>query len=278
MENREEFLKKLQELVAVAKRQDNCMSIEEVKEYFAKEHLTEEQLELVFDYLLAQKVVVKGYIKITEPEATPELTYTEDEKAYLEEYLEDLKAFRKEEDGERQVLYRKKLEGNTAAKNRLTEIYLGEVVAIAKEMYHPDIFLGDLIQEGNVGLILGLEMFDDEKQAHDVIVGQIRQNIQMLIEEHTELSNRDKKMVEKVSMLDEAIKTLTEELGRKVTIDELAIHLGMTEEEIDDILRLTGEETEEEKSYLIQCKMRACYYFLVEMLLKNHWMNNILFA
>lgn len=246
MENRAEFLKKLQELVAVAKRQDNCMSIEEVKEYFAKEHLTEEQLELVFDYLLAQKVVVKGYIKITEPEATPELTYTEDEKAYLEEYLEDLKAFRKEEDGERQVLYRKKLEGNTAAKNRLTEIYLGEVVAIAKEMYHPDIFLGDLIQEGNVGLILGLEMFDDEKQAHDVIVGQIRQNIQMLIEEHTELSNRDKKMVEKVSMLDEAIKTLTEELGRKVTIDELAIHLGMTEEEIDDILRLTGEETEED--------------------------------
>ena len=46
-------------------------------------------------------------------------------------------------------------------------------------------------------------------------------------------------------MLDEAIKTLTEELGRKVTIDELAIYMGLTEDEIEDILKLTGEESEE---------------------------------
>ena len=45
--------------------------------------------------------------------------------------------------------------------------------------------------------------------------------------------NHDKKMIEKVTMLDESIKTLTEELGRKVTIDELAVYMGMTEEEIE---------------------------------------------
>ena len=39
------------------------------------------------------------------------------------------------------------------------------------------------------------------------------------------LLKHDKKMVEKVEMLDESIKTLTEELGRKVTIDELAIYM-----------------------------------------------------
>ena len=44
-------------------------------------------------------------------------------------------------------------------------------------------------------------------------------------------------------MLDESIKTLTEELGRKVTIDELAVYMGMTEDEIDDILKLTGEDS-----------------------------------
>ena len=54
-----------------------------------------------------------------------------------------------------------------------------------------------------------------------------------------------KKMVEKVAMLDEAIKMLTEELGRKVTIDELAVYIGMTEDEIEDILKLTGEDSEE---------------------------------
>lgn len=248
MENRAEFLKKLQDLVVMAKEKGNRIMIEEVQGYFAKENLTEEQMELVFDYLLTQKVVVQGYLKMTEAEAVPEITYTEDENAYLKEYMEDLKAFRKEEVGERQVLYGKKLAGDVNAKNRLTEIYLTEVVKVAKEMYHPEIFLGDLIQEGNVGLILGLELFDHVENAHDVILGQIRQSIQMLIEEYKELSNRDKKMVEQVSMLDAAIKSLTEELGRKVTIDELAIHLGMTEEEIDDILRLMGEESEEEEN------------------------------
>jgi DNA-directed RNA polymerase specialized sigma subunit len=69
----------------------------------------------------------------------------------------------------------------------------------------------------------------------------------MLIEEHAEVKSRDNKMVEKVTMLDESIKTLTEELGRKVTIDELAVYMGMTEEEIHDILRLMGEESEDEE-------------------------------
>ena len=246
MENRAEFLNRLNDLVKIAKEQGSTISIEEVKEYFGKETLTEEQFELVFDYLLAQKVVVKGYIKMDRPasEETP-LVLTEDEEAYLKEYQEDLKAFKPVTEQEREELFKEIIKGNSQAKNRVVEIYLQDVIAIAKEMYHPDIFLGDLIQEGNVGLILGVEMITDVDSAHQTITEQIRQGMQMLIEEHAELSSRDKKMVEKVAMLDEAIKTLTEELGRKVTIDELAVYMGLTEDEIEDILKLTGEDSEE---------------------------------
>lgn len=246
MEARAEFLKKLNGLVAMAKGQGDQITIDEVKAYFADAALTEEQLELVFDYLLAQKVVVKGYIKMTEA-AEEKLTYTEEEEAYLKEYLNDLGAFKEEEAGEKESLFEKLKGGDATAKNRLTELYLKEVVEIAKEMYHPEIFLGDMIQEGNVGLILGLDMLVDVATAHETIVNQVKQCIQMLIEEHTEVKSRDNKMVEKVTMLDESIKALTEELGRKVTIDELAVYMGMTEEEIDDILRLMGEESEDEE-------------------------------
>lgn len=244
MEARAEFLKKLNGLVAVAKGQGEQITIDEVRAYFADAALTEEQLELVFDYLLAQKVVVKGYIKMTEA-AEEKVTYTEEEEAYLKEYLNDLEAFKEEKAGEKESLFAKLIGGDASAKNRLTELYLKEVVEIAKEMYHPEIFLGDIIQEGNVGLILGLDMLADVATAHETIVNQVKQCIQMLIEEHAEVKSRDNKMVEKVTMLDESIKTLTEELGRKVTIDELAVYMGMTEEEIDDILRLMGEESEE---------------------------------
>ena len=231
MEARAEFLKKLNGLVAVAKGQGDQITIDEVKAYFAEAALTEEQLELVFDYLLVQKVVVKGYIKMTEA-AEEKLTYTEEEEAYLKEYLNDLGAFKEEEAREKESLFEKLIGGDATAKNRLTELYLKEVVEIAREMYHPEIFLGDIIQEGNVGLILGLDMLADVATAHETIVNQVKQCIQMLIEEHAEVKSRDNKMVEKVTMLDESIKTLTEELGRKVTIDELAVYMGMTEEEM----------------------------------------------
>ena len=201
-------------------------------------------MELVFDYLLSQKVVVQGYIKMTDEEEKT-IVYTEEETAYLDEYMADLQAFSNEKDGERRKLFARLLSGDGNAKERLTQIYLKEVVEIAKEMYHPEIFLGDMIQEGNLGLVIALDMLEDVQSAETTIQNQIRQSIQMLIEEHTEVHRRDKKMVEQVTALDEGIKALTEELGRKVTIDELALYMGMSEEEISDVLRLMGEENEE---------------------------------
>lgn len=246
MESKTEFLKKLNDLVAVVREKGNQVTVDEVRTYFSGMDLNEEQIELVFDYLLTQKVVVKGYIKMDMPASEEkQVVLTEEEEGYLKEYQKDLEAFKDVTEQERQELFIKVVNGDADAKNRIIELYLKEVVEIAKEMHHPEVFLGDLVQEGNVGLILGVEMLVDVETAHQTIAEQIRQSMQMLIEEHTELSNRDKKMVEKVALLDESIKTLTEELGRKVTIDELAVYMGMTEDEIDDILKLTGEDSDE---------------------------------
>ena len=47
-----------------------------------------------------------------------------------------------------------------------------------------------------------------------------------------------------VSELDEAIRSMTEELGRKVAVDELAERLGIGEEQIAEILKLAGEDVD----------------------------------
>ena len=253
MNDKARFLEKLSGLLALAKGQESRITIEEVKAYFSEDALTEEQMELVFDYLLAQKISVIGYVKMDIGEEEKEVEYTEEEKAYLKEYEMDLQAISQATPEELEELYRQAMDGEEVAKNRLVEVYLKEVVEIAKQMYEPEVFLGDLIQEGNLGLVLGVEMLTSVQtvaQARDIITRQIRQSIQMLLEEQNELNSRDKKMVEKVQALDEAITALTEELGRKVTIDELAIYMGMEIEEIEDILKLTGEEsdTDEEEA------------------------------
>ena len=91
MKGKTEFLKKLNDLVTVVREKGNQITVDDVKTYFSDMDLNGEQIELVFDYLLAQKVVVKGYIKMDmlTSEETP-LVLTEDEEAYLKEYQEDL--------------------------------------------------------------------------------------------------------------------------------------------------------------------------------------------
>ncbi len=198
MGGRIEFREKLSGILKMAEENGCQITIDEVECYFEEEHLSKEQIELVFDYLLAQKIVVKGYEKtggsVTSSEEN-KTVFTEEEQRYLKEYMKDIGGIREAAEEEREALFEKVLEGDALAKSRLVEIYLPEVVEIAKRLYHPEVFLGDLVQEGNVGLILGVDMIDDLDKAHDVIRREIRQAIQMLIEEQTELKNRDKKIV-----------------------------------------------------------------------------------
>lgn len=245
MNDKLNFLDRLNELVKRAKEQGGQVSIPEVQEFFKDMELSKEQMDLMFEYLMSQKVAVVGYVRLNSEEKE-EIEFTEEEKAYLAEYMEDLNAFPEIPVEERRPFYEKAVEDDEISKQKLMEMYLRDVVAAAKEMYVPGIFLGDLIQEGNLGLVFGVEMLTDAETAHETIMEQVRQSMQMLIEEQKELSGRDKKMIEKVQMLDEAITSLTEELGRKISIDELAIHMGLEIEEIEDILKLTGDEPEGE--------------------------------
>jgi len=244
-----QFQEKLSGIMQMAKEQNMRLTKEEVERYFEDDSLSNEQIELVYDYLLSQKAVVKGYTKqggITVPAEQEELELTEEEKGYWKEYTQDLNAMKAEEAGERSVLLGQAAAGDAMAKSRLIEIYLSEVAEIAKEMNHPEVFLGDLIQEGNVSLMLALDNLTAEEQAEEEIEAEIRQGIQALIEEQIDVKRRDSHMVKKVIDLNEKIEELTENTGRKVTVDELALFLDMTEEQIEDILKLMNEGEAEE--------------------------------
>ena len=246
MSDRLEFREKLGGILQKAQEKANVLSVEEVEAYFAEDGLSGEQMELVCDYLLSQKVTVKGYIKqggtVTEKtEENPEEHYTEKEKRYLDRYMEEIRMIKEEEEGERQKLFEASAAGDALARGKLIELYLESVVETAKEMYHKEVFLGDLIQEGNVSLMLALDELESAEEAHEKVMDEVRRGMQLLIEEQTEVKRRDHTLLEKYTDLDDNIKKLKEETGRDVTIEELSAFLDMPEEEINDILNL-GEQ------------------------------------
>ncbi len=244
-----EFQEKLAQVLKLAQENNNKLSQEAVEEFFKEDSLTQEQMNLVNDYLLAKKVAVTGYIKANDI-TVEAISMSEDEEAYLREYESDLAIMKPESEGEMVSLYVEILNGSDVAKSRMSEIYLPYIIPVAKEMYKVGFHIADLIQEGNVAMIMTLEtLITIEGVTKELIIeyinGEVKQGIQMLIEETTELRTRDQKMVDQVTKLDEIITQLTEDLGRKVTLEELSLYTEMSEDEIVEVLKLMGEEVEE---------------------------------
>lgn len=239
-----QFRKKLEELLEQADAQDKRLTNEQIKEFFAEDGLTEEQMLLVYDFLMSQKIVVSGYYKQESQDRkvqADESKFTDEERQYLEEYTEDLKAMKPETEGERAELLKKAAEQDALAKSRLIELYLPQVVEIAKELHEEGIYLGDCVQEGNVSLILALDMLPEE-DADTFIQHEIRHGILAMMEEHKELKRRDKKLENQVNNLDETLHKMADEKGRGITMSELAEHMKISEDEILDIIKLAGEE------------------------------------
>ena len=228
MSGKLQFREKLNGILELGKEKHRVLTMEDVEKYFEEDALSEEQMELVYDYLLSQKIAVTGYVKKggTVLEEKEEKHFSNEEEAYLETYLEEMSALRPQ---------------NTMEEN--LKQYFPKVVEIAKELHNPELFIGDLIQEGNIGLMLAIE---NEQAGETEILESIRQMIQLLVEEQEEVKHQDNKMIEKVKFLDESLKNLTEDLGRKPTLEELADYMEMPVEDVNDIIRLTGEDDDEE--------------------------------
>ena len=237
MSDRLEFRGKLQGILELAESQEKKITLEEVETYFEEEQLSQEQIDLVCDYLLSQKVAVSGYekrggilsgSKQVEPQEEQCPILTEEEQRYVESYLEEIRGMKAESEEEARLLY-----------------YFPKVAELAVKITEPQVFIGDVIQEGNVSLMLALKESSGRKNREieeQEVMDQVRAGMLALVEEQTEVKRQDKKMVEQVSELDETIQSMSEEMGRKVAVDEVAEKLGISEAQIADILKLAGEE------------------------------------
>lgn len=139
---------------------------------------------------------------------------------------------------EREIeLAKRKDEGDEAAKHELINSNLRLVVSIAKKYTGRGINFLDLIQEGNLGLIRGIERYDHNKgyKISTYATWWIKQSITRALADKSRTIRVPVHMVEKINKVVRTRKQMTLELGHEPTHRELAEELDMREEEILNI-------------------------------------------
>lgn len=235
------FAKTLEQVRKQAKEQGNCIEREQVEQAFASLSLSKEQLDLVFDYLEKHK------IGIGEP-VDPDEYLSEEEVNYLEEYKKELALLEKVSEGEKEAITLSAMAGEVQAQKKLINIYLPQVVEIAKLYSGQDVFLEDLIGEGNVALTIGVTMLgclEHAKEAEGMLGKMIMDAMEDYINENMAEEDKDKKVLSKVKKVARKAKELSEELRRKVTVEELSAETGMSENAIREAMQLSGYTIEE---------------------------------
>lgn len=230
------FAKTLEEVRALAKEQGNCVSEEQVQEAFAALDLNNDQLQMVFDYLVKHKVGIGQPVNMDD-------YLTDEERNYLQDYLDEIAQLPPYTQGEKEACILSAMAGETQAQNRLVEMYLENVVDIAKLYSGQGVLLEDLIGEGNVALAFGTGMLGslEKPEEADGLLGKlIMDAMENYIQENAANEKADLKVVEKVNKVQERAKELSEDLHRKVTVQELADETGMSVKAIQDAIRMSG--------------------------------------
>ena len=128
------------------------------------------------------------------------------------------------------------------ALEKLTKANLRFVVSVAKQYQNQGLSLGDLINEGNLGLIKAAKRFDETRGFKFIsyAVWWIRQSILQALAEQSRIVRLPLNRVGALNKIGKAYSTLEQEFEREPSADELAEQLDMSLYEVSDTLKISG--------------------------------------
>lgn len=167
---------------------------------------------------------------------------TNRESQSLDKYLQEIGKVDLLTPDEEVELAKRIRDGDQVALEKLTKANLRFVVSVAKQYQNQGLSLGDLINEGNLGLIKAAQRFDETRGFKFIsyAVWWIRQSILQALAEQSRIVRLPLNRVGSLNKISKTFSELEQRFEREPSPEELAEELELTTGEVIDTLKISG--------------------------------------
>ncbi len=170
------------------------------------------------------------------------MTETNKELAVIEMYMKDVENIPQISDEEKEDLITRLADGDSSVVEDLVNSMLLHVAEMAQNYRDKGVSFSDLIQEGNVALTEVISDYDgdaDLESFNEMVDEAVTEAFESAIEEQAASDKISQRLADKLNLLDDTTKRLTEKLGRVPEASELAKEMDIPEEEVDNLLKIS---------------------------------------
>ncbi len=167
---------------------------------------------------------------------------TNRETASLDKYLQEIGRVELITAEEEVRLAQRIKKGDGKALERLTKANLRFVVSVAKQYQNQGLTLGDLINEGNLGLIKAAQRFDETRGFKFIsyAVWWIRQSILQALAEQSRIVRLPLNKIGSINKINKTFSKLEQEYEREPSPEEIAVAMEVSVTDIQDAMRTSG--------------------------------------
>ena len=246
------FTEALHAVTEIARTSEKPLTKEDIATYFSDMELSSEQYNMVYTHISG---IQAGTIndealdsEITLDETSNQIEATDANNAedifmelpYVRMYLDDISSIPALTDDELQLLYNRLAQGDSSAAKPVMDAWLKRVVDIAKTYAELDVNVEDVIQEGNIGLVEGVNSLLEGRDADidQFLRMSVKSAMEAYIDDILKDDTLENSILGKIMLINEAKEKLSMDLSREATTAELSEYTHISSDEIKDLFSL----------------------------------------